>query len=61
MGSTGITSCPLRGWVDPRALRFSAAAAAIVLAVVMLTAGPLGLWLSGCWPPRWSCTGSPRS
>lgn len=40
MGSTGITSCPLRGWVDPRALRFSAAATAIVLAVVMLTAGP---------------------
>ena len=40
MGSIGITSCPLRGQVDPRALRFSAAATAGVLAVVLLTAGP---------------------
>src|SRR5688500_15210921 len=40
MGSIGITSCPLRGQVDPRALRFSAAATASVLAVVLLTVGP---------------------
>jgi hypothetical protein len=40
MGSVGITSCPLRGQVDPRALRFNAAATASVLAVVMLTVGP---------------------
>jgi hypothetical protein len=40
MGSVGITSCPLRGQVDPRALRFSAAATASVLAVVLLTVGP---------------------
>jgi hypothetical protein len=40
MGSVGITSCPLRGQVDPRALRFSAAATASVLAVVLFTVGP---------------------
>jgi hypothetical protein len=40
MGSIGITSCPLRDRVDPRALRFSAAATASVLAVVLLTVGP---------------------
>jgi hypothetical protein len=40
MGSVGITSCPLRGQVDPRALRFNAAATASVLAVVLLTVGP---------------------
>jgi hypothetical protein len=40
MGSIGLTSCPLRDQVDPRALRFSAAATASVLAVVLLTAGP---------------------
>lgn len=40
MGSVGITSCPLRGQVDPRALRFNAGATASVLAVVLLTAGP---------------------
>jgi len=40
MGSIGITSCPLRDQVDPRALRFSAAATASVLAVVLLTVGP---------------------
>lgn len=40
MGSSGITSCPLRDRVDPRALRFSAAATAGVLALVLLTAGP---------------------
>lgn len=40
MGSIGITSCPLRDQFDPRALRFSAAATASVLAVVMLTYGP---------------------
>lgn len=48
MGSTGITSCPLRGQVDPRALRFSAAATSSVLAIVLLTAGllrPLALGL----------------
>jgi hypothetical protein len=48
MGSIGITSCPLRGQVDPRALRFSAAATASVLVVVLLTVGlarPLALGL----------------
>ena len=40
MGSIGMTSCPLRGQVDPRALRFSAAATAGVLIVVLLTVGP---------------------
>jgi hypothetical protein len=40
MGSIGITSCPLRDQVDPRALRFSAAATASVLAIVLLTVGP---------------------
>ena len=40
MGSIGITSCPLRDQVDPRALRFSAAATASVLAVVLLIVGP---------------------
>lgn len=40
MGSIGITSCPLRDQVDPRALRFSSAATASVLAVVLLTVGP---------------------
>jgi hypothetical protein len=40
MGSIGIASCPLRGQVDPRALRFSAAATASVLAIVLLTVGP---------------------
>jgi len=40
MGSIGITSCPLRDRVDPRALRFSAAATATVLTVVLLTVGP---------------------
>ncbi len=40
MGSIGVTSCPLRDQVDPRALRFSAAATASVLAVVLLTVGP---------------------
>lgn len=41
MGRVGITSCPLRGQVDPRALRFNAAATASVLAVVLLTVGPV--------------------
>ena len=41
MGSIGITSCPLRGQVDPRALRFSAAATASVLAIVLLTVDPV--------------------
>ena len=48
MGSIGITACPLRGQVDPRALRFSAAATAGVLVVVLLTADlarPLALGL----------------
>jgi Domain of unknown function (DUF4395) len=39
MGSIAVTSCPLRGQVDPRALRFSAAATASVLAIVLLTVG----------------------
>ncbi|MFC7358725.1 DUF4395 domain-containing protein [Nocardioides astragali] len=48
MGTTGVTSCPLRGQVDPRALRFGAAATAGVLAIVLLTVGvarPLALGL----------------
>lgn len=48
MGSIGITSCPLRDHVDPRALRFSAGATAGVLAIVLLTvdiARPLALGL----------------
>lgn len=48
MGSIGITSCPLRDRVDPRALRFSAGATASVLAIVLLTVGlarPLALGL----------------
>lgn len=48
MGSIGMTSCPLRDQVDPRALRFSAAATASVLAIVLLTVGlarPLALGL----------------
>lgn len=40
MGSTGITTCPLRDRVDPRAMRFSDAATASVLAVALLTIGP---------------------
>lgn len=40
MGGVGITSCPLRGQVDPRALRFNAAATASVLAVGLLIVGP---------------------
>ena len=50
MGSIGITSCPLRGQVDPRALRFSVAATASVLAIVLLTVGlvrPVALGLLG--------------
>lgn len=48
MGTVAITSCPLRHHVDPRALRFSAAATASVLAIVLLTADvarPLALGL----------------
>lgn len=48
MDSLGITSCPLRAHVDPRALRFSAAATASVLAIALLTvevARPLALGL----------------
>jgi Domain of unknown function (DUF4395) len=48
VGSIGITSCPLRRQVDPRALRFSAAATASVLVVVLLIVGvarPLALGL----------------
>lgn len=48
MDSSAITSCPLRGQVDPRALRFSAAATACVRAIVLLTAEvarPLALGL----------------
>lgn len=37
MGSTAVTPCPLRRQVDPRALRFSAAATAGVLVIVLLT------------------------
>jgi len=48
MDSLGITSCPLRAHVDPRALRFSAAATAGVLAIALLIVGvarPLALGL----------------
>lgn len=48
MGSSGIGACPLRGQVDPRLLRFSAGATAMVLAVVLLIvdlARPVGLGL----------------
>ena len=48
MDGTGFTSCPLRDHVDPRALRFSAAATASVLVIVLLTVGlarPLALGL----------------
>lgn len=48
MASLGITSCPLREIVDPRALRFSAAATASVLALVVVFAGvawPLAIGL----------------
>jgi hypothetical protein len=37
---SATTGCPLRDRVDPRALRFSAAATASVLAVAVLTVGP---------------------
>jgi hypothetical protein len=50
MPSTSFYACPLRGHVDPRLLRFSAAATAGVLAVVLLiveVARPLGLGLLG--------------
>lgn len=40
MARIGITACPLRDQVDPRALRFSAAATASVLAVALLLVGP---------------------
>lgn len=48
MACIGLTTCPLRAWVDPRALRFSAAATATVLVIVLLTVGvarPLALGL----------------
>ena len=48
MPGTRIAVCPLRAQVDPRLLRFSAGATAIVLAVVLLivdVARPLGLGL----------------
>ncbi len=50
MPTTGIGACPLRSHVDPRLLRFSAGATAIVLAVVLLlvdVARPLSLGLLG--------------
>jgi hypothetical protein len=48
MPSRGIQACPLRARVDPRLLRFSAAATASVLGVVLVIVGvarPLGLGL----------------
>jgi hypothetical protein len=48
MPSTSIMACPLRGQVDPRLVRFSAGATALVLAVVLLlaeVARPLALGL----------------
>ncbi len=50
MPSTSIAACPLRSHVDPRLLRFSAAATASVLALVLLLVDvvrPLGLGLLG--------------
>jgi hypothetical protein len=61
MGSIGITSCPLRGQVDPRALRFSAAATASVLAVVLLTVGPARPLALGLLASQIAVSGSPRS
>lgn len=48
MARNAIAACPLRGHVDPRLVRFSAGATAVVLAVVLLVAGiarPLALGL----------------
>jgi hypothetical protein len=48
MGSIGVTSCPLRDRIDPRAVRFSDAATASVLVIALLTVGlarPLALGL----------------
>ena len=48
MSSIGVTTCPLRAHVDPRALRFGAAATASVLVIALLTVGvarPLALGL----------------
>ena len=48
MSGIGVTSCPLRHQVDPRALRFSAAATASVLVIALLIVGlvrPLALGL----------------
>jgi hypothetical protein len=48
MSSIGVTSCPLRHRVDPRALRFSAAATGSVLFIALLIVGvarPLALGL----------------
>lgn len=39
MPSPGVMTCPLRARVDPRLLRFSAGATAIMLAIVLLTVG----------------------
>jgi hypothetical protein len=50
IGSIGITSCPLRDRVDPRALRFTAGATASVLVIALLLVGvvrPLALGLLG--------------
>jgi len=50
MPGGSLAACPLRAWVDPRLVRFSAGATAGVLAVVLLVvdvARPLGLGLLG--------------
>lgn len=50
MSISGLGACPLRAHVDPRLLRFSAGATAVVLAVVLLTlevVRPLALGLLG--------------
>ncbi|WP_168929519.1 DUF4395 domain-containing protein [Nocardioides sp. GY 10113] len=50
MAGNRVTTCPLRGQVDPRLLRFSAGATAAVLAVVLLiveAARPWGIGLLG--------------
>jgi hypothetical protein len=48
MSKFSVTTCPLRDYVDPRALRFSAAATASVLVITLLSVGvarPLALGL----------------
>lgn len=60
MPSTSLGACPLRSHVDPRLLRFSAGATAIVLAIALLVidvARPLGLGLLGSQVAVFAFTG----